>query len=157
MTNAALSLPASAPRRLSEDWLSVIVGLGVLILALASLAGPDLLGWAVTTSVWNDPGQGARHGFQDLRRSRRPRRARSTTYVALLVVLGLGAAALGADVKRFAIAFTVVFVFAYASWFIGSWAYLATVTPADQAKFGVELVASADQRGRLHRRADRRA
>ena len=26
---------------------------------------------------------------------------------------------------------------AYASWFVGSWAYLAAVTPADQAKFGV--------------------
>jgi hypothetical protein len=27
----------------------------VLILALSSLAGPDLLGWVVSTSVWTDP------------------------------------------------------------------------------------------------------
>ncbi len=39
--------------------------------------------------------------------------------------------------RRFALAFTGVFVIAYASWFVGSWAHLATVTPADQAKFGV--------------------
>jgi uncharacterized membrane protein YadS len=44
---------------------------------------------------------------------------------------------LGEDVRRFALAFTVVFVIAYASWFVGSWARLAAVTPADQAKYGL--------------------
>src|SRR5262249_43311467 len=48
---------ADAAPRISEDWLAVIIGLGVFALALASLAGPDLIGWAVTTSVWIDPGQ----------------------------------------------------------------------------------------------------
>ena len=47
------------------------------------------------------------------------------------------AAALGLDVKRFAVTFTVVFAFAYASWIIGSYAYVAAVTPADQQKFGI--------------------
>jgi uncharacterized membrane protein YadS len=136
MTDAVLTLPASAPRRLTEDWLSVIVGLGVLFLALASLIGPDLLGWTVTTAVWNDPAKAlgtVSKPYADLGGVG----ALVTTYLALLVVLSAGAAALGADVKRFAVAFTVVFVIGYASWFIGSSAYLATVTPADQAKFGV--------------------
>ena len=39
--------------------------------------------------------------------------------------------------KTFALAFTIVFVIAYASWFVGAWARLAAVTPADQAKFGL--------------------
>ena len=39
--------------------------------------------------------------------------------------------------KRFAVTFTVVFAFAYASWIIGSYAYVAAVTPADQQKFGI--------------------
>ena len=48
-----------------------------------------------------------------------------------------GARVLGLDLKRFAIAFTAVFAFAYASWIIGSFAYVAVVTPADQQKFGI--------------------
>lgn len=59
------------------------------------------------------------------------------TYLALLVVLSAGAYALGEDVRRFVIAFTVVFAIAYASWFVGSWARLAAVTTADQAKYGL--------------------
>ena len=35
------------------------------------------------------------------------------------------------------LAFAVVFALAYASWIVGSYANLAVVTPADQAKFGV--------------------
>ena len=59
------------------------------------------------------------------------------TYALLTSVLSAAAYLLGDDVKRFATAFTAVFAIAYASWFVGSWAYLAAVTPADQAKFGV--------------------
>src|SRR6516164_7437609 len=43
----------SAPR-LSEDWLSVIIGLFIFVLGLAVLANVDLIGWGVTTSVWNN-------------------------------------------------------------------------------------------------------
>src|SRR5262249_7423859 len=59
------------------------------------------------------------------------------TYVILTAVLSASAYLLGEDVKRFAAAFTGVFVIAYASWFVGSWAHIAAVTPADQAQFGV--------------------
>jgi hypothetical protein len=136
MTEAVLSPTATAARRLGEDGLAVVVGIGVLILALVSLYGPDLLGWAVTTSVWTDPAKAlgaVSKAYADLGGAG----ALAATYVALLVVLSLGVAALGAKVGKFAIAFTVVFVIAYASWFVGSWAHIATVTPADQAKFGV--------------------
>jgi uncharacterized membrane protein YadS len=136
MSQAAASLPAAEPRRLGEDGLAVVVGIGVLVLALVSLAGPDLLGWAVTTSVWTDPAKAlgaVSKAYADLGGGG----ALAATYVALLVVLSAGAAALRADVGKFAVAFTFVFVIAYASWLVGSWAYIAAVTPADQAKFGV--------------------
>jgi hypothetical protein len=45
---------------LNEDWLSVAIGLAVFALALGSLAGADLLGWVVSTSVWTDPGLSVR-------------------------------------------------------------------------------------------------
>ena len=47
---------ALAPR-ISEDWLSLIIGLLIFALALAGLANTNLLGWVVTTSVWTNLGQ----------------------------------------------------------------------------------------------------
>lgn len=131
------SSEAGTAPRLSEDWLSVVIGLAIFALALVSIAGTDLLGWVVTTSVWADPSKalgaaskayGAVGGFT----------AFVLTYLALLAVLSAGAAALKADVRRFAIAFTAVFWIAYASWIIGSNAHFAAVTPADLQKFGID-------------------
>ena len=42
---------------ISEDWLSVVIGLFIFVLALAVLANVDLIGWVVTTSVWSNFGQ----------------------------------------------------------------------------------------------------
>jgi hypothetical protein len=39
---------------LTEDWLALAVGVLVFALSLFSLGGIDLLGWAVTTSVYTD-------------------------------------------------------------------------------------------------------
>jgi uncharacterized membrane protein YadS len=136
MSEAILSAEASAPPRLSEDWLAVVIGLGVFALALLSLTGVDALGWVATASVWTNPGAAlapASKAYAGLSGGA----ALVFTYLALLAVLSAAAYALGEDVRRFARAFTVVFVIAYASWFIGSWARLAAVTPADQAKYGL--------------------
>jgi uncharacterized membrane protein YadS len=59
------------------------------------------------------------------------------TYIALLIVMTAGAAALRANVARFAAAFTVVFWLAYICWIIGSWASFAVNTPGDMQKFGI--------------------
>jgi len=58
------------------------------------------------------------------------------TYAALLVVLSGGVVTLGGDVRKFAIAFTAVFAIAYASWILGSYAYIAAVTPASSTSSG---------------------
>ena len=81
---------ALAPR-ISEDWLSLIIGLLVFALALVSLAGLDLLGWAVTTSVWIDPGP-ALGTVSKSYGSLGGAGALVATYLALLVVLGAAAA-----------------------------------------------------------------
>ena len=121
---------------ITEDWLSVWIGLAIFALALAGLGGVDLLGWAVSTSVWIDPGQ-ALSTVSKTYAQLGGAGALAVTYLALLAVLSVSAAALNLDLKRFAIGFTVVFAFAYASWIIGSYAYVAAVTPADQQKFGI--------------------
>jgi uncharacterized membrane protein YadS len=122
--------------RISEDWLSLIIGLGIFALALVSLLGFDVIGWVVNTSVWNDPGK-ALAPVAKAYASLGGAGAFVTTYIALLAVLSAAAAALGANARKFALAFTVVFWLAYGAWIVGSYANFAVVTPADFQKFGI--------------------
>ncbi|HET8831385.1 MAG TPA: putative sulfate exporter family transporter [Casimicrobiaceae bacterium] len=121
---------------ISEDWLSLWIGLAIFVLSLGLLVNADLLGWVVTTSVWNDfskalaPVSKTYAGLGGVG-------SLIATYIALLVVMTLGAAALKSDVKRFALGFTVVFWLAYICWIIGSFANFAVNTPADMQKFGI--------------------
>ncbi len=92
---------------ISEDWLSVWIGLGIFALALGGLGGVDLLGWVVSTSVWTDPGQAlgtVSKTYAELGGAG----ALAVSFLALLAVLTAGAVALNLDIKRFAVAFTMV-------------------------------------------------
>jgi uncharacterized membrane protein YadS len=121
---------------ISEDWLSVWIGLLVFVLALGVVAGVDILGWVVTTSVWNDlgkslaPASKAYAGMGGVA-------SLIVTYVVLLVLMTAGAVALKADAMRFALGFTAVFWISYVCWIVGSYANFAVNTPADMQKFGV--------------------
>jgi uncharacterized membrane protein YadS len=121
----------------TEDLIALVAGLLVFALALPNLAGIDLLGWVVTTSVWTDAGKGlgtASKAYTDIGGIS----ALLFTYLALLAALSLAARGLRLPVVKFAAAFTVVFAIAYACWFLGSFAHFAAVTPADQKKFGID-------------------
>src|ERR1700744_4833731 len=131
-----VSAPIALRARLNEDWLAVVIGLLGFGSALASISGTDLLGWAVNTSVYADLAQ-ALHPFAKAYAWLGGGGALLATYAALLVVLSVGVATLGADIRKFALAFTAVFAIAYASWILGSYAHVAAVTPAGQQKFGL--------------------
>ena len=138
MSDIAIKAPERVALKatLNEDWLAVAIGLLVFALALISVNGPDMLGWAVTTSVYTDLSKAlgpVAKTYSWLGGGG----ALLATYVALLAVLSAGVSALGADVKKFALTFTAVFAIAYASWIAGSFAYIAAVTPADQLKFAI--------------------
>jgi len=136
---ADVAVKAAEPvslKGLNEDWLAVIIGLLVFGLALVSVSGTDVLGWAVVTSVYTDLSK-ALGPVSKTYAALGSVGALLATYLALVVVLSAGVAALGNNVKRFAAAFTVLFALAYASWIAGSWAYIAAVTPAEQQKFGI--------------------
>ena len=120
----------------NEDWLAVVLGLTIFVLALAALVNVDLIGWVVTTSVWSNLGQALKATSKDFS-SLGGVGALFATYVALLVVLSVGAATLRTNVTRFALSFTAVFWIAYASWVIGNFAHFAAVTPTEQQKFGI--------------------
>lgn len=122
--------------QLGEDWLAAWIGLLFVALALLGLFGADLLGWAVSTSVWTDP-SGALKPAGKAYASWGGIGALFATYLGLLAVMCLAARALGLKLARFAAAFTAVFIIAYAAWFIGNHAHVAAVTPAEMDKFGV--------------------
>src|SRR5437660_1730582 len=121
---------------MSEDWLSVWIGLLVFLLSLGVLVSSDILGWVVTTGVWNDlskaltPASKAYASIGGIG-------ALIATYVALLAVMTAGAVALKADIKRFLVGFSAVFLISYLCWIIGSYANFAVTTPADMKKFGI--------------------
>ncbi len=56
------------------------------------------------------------------------------TYLFLLVLMGIGARLIGADVRRFIAGFTLMFWISYACWLIGHYAYIAAT---DAKKAGI--------------------
>ncbi|MBS1859811.1 MAG: putative sulfate exporter family transporter, partial [Acidobacteria bacterium] len=116
---------------MTEDWLAVWLGAGLFALSLAGLFGADLLGWAVTTSVWTDAARAlgpASKAYASLPGSA----SLLATYVFLLALLTVGAKTLGWNIAKFAAGFTAVFFASYLSWIAGSWAYIAA-TPDRRA------------------------
>ena len=120
--------------RFNEDWLAVCLGLFFFGLSLGPLFGADLLGWAVTTSVWTDLGKALAPASKAWKISGTA--ALAATFLFLGAVLTAGAAALGYSAARFARGFAAVFGLAYLSWIAGSWAYIAG-TPDKRAGFGI--------------------
>ncbi len=60
------------------------------------------------------------------------------TYLFLLVLMGIGAVALKANVGKFALGFTIVFWISYACWLLGHYAYIAALEP-EKAKIAWSL------------------
>jgi uncharacterized membrane protein YadS len=124
-----------ATKAVSEDWLSVWIGLLIFVLSLGVFVGADLLGWGVTTAVWTDLGRAlapvskAYAGLGGVA-------SLVATYLFLLVVMTVGAAALRVGIGKFILGFTFVFWASYACWIIGSWAYIAATTDKLKA-FGI--------------------
>jgi hypothetical protein len=50
---------------ITEDWLAVVLGLAIFVLALAALVNVDLIGWVVTTSVWSNFSQALKATSKD--------------------------------------------------------------------------------------------
>ncbi len=91
------------------------------------------MGWGVKTNVWTDitkaisPVSGTFKGMPGLI-------SLLLTYIFMLVVMGIGAIALKANVGRFMLGFTLVFWIGYGCWLLGHFAYIAAT---DAAKDGI--------------------
>ena len=128
--------PAAGPKgRLTEDWLAVLIGLSIFLVSLVSLAGVDIFGWVVKTSVWLTPAKimapvsgkySSLPGLASL----------LFTFLFLLAVMTAGAKLLGARVGKFMLGFTIIFAIGYGCWMLGNFAYIAA-TSDQLKKFGI--------------------
>ena len=127
---------AEGKKGISEDWMALWVGLFIFTLALFSFFGIDVLGWSVNTNMWMDLSKALQPASTSWARIGGVG-ALIFTYVFLIVVLTVGAAAMKADLKKFAVGFTVVFCISYICWIIGNYAHIAVTTAPDLKKFGI--------------------
>ena len=140
MPEPALSsgrMEPEAPTRpgIGEDWLALVMGLVIFLVALLGLTGMEPFGWGIKTNVWLSPGKimtplsakfGMVPGLASL----------GLTYLALAALLGVGARLLGARVGRFLAGFTLIFFVSYGCFALGHFAYIAA-TPDQLKKFGI--------------------
>ena len=118
---------------ISEDWLSLWMGLFIFILGLGLFAGLDLLGWGTKTNVWLDitkainPISGVLKGMPGIT-------SLFLTYLFMLLITEIGAIAMGVNVGRFVLSFSLVFWISYGCWLLGHFGYIAAT---DAAKMGI--------------------
>lgn len=121
---------------ISEDWLSLWLGLFVFVLGLGLFLGIDLLGWGVKTSVWVNitkaitPMSASFKAMPGIV-------ALFLTYLFMLVLAMVGAIGMKAVAGRFILAFSLVFWISYACFLTGNYAYIAANTPAQMKSFGI--------------------
>ncbi len=109
---------------ISEDWLSLWLGLAIFALSIAVFINYDLLGWSMKTNVWTKVGM-ALSPISKAYASVSGGTSLLFTYAFMLVVMGIGALLLKANLKKFAAGFTLVFWISTGCWLLGHYAYIA--------------------------------
>lgn len=120
---------------ISEDWLSLWLGLVVFVLSLFTFGGADVLGWGIKTNVWTDLSK-ALAPISANYKALSGIAALICTYLFMLVLMTIGAKLLGANIGKFITGFTLVFWIGYACWLAGHFAYIAA-TPDKLKNFGI--------------------
>ncbi len=119
----------------SEDWFAVWLGAAIVLIALPTAAGVDLLGWMAAPKVWLSVADSVRpvspkySGVSGLI-------GLLLTYVLLTVIIGICANIRKIELKRFIPAFSAIFWIGNLSWNLGHYAYIAQ-TPDKRAASGI--------------------
>lgn len=121
---------------LSEDWLSLWLGLFIFLLSLGVIFNIDLLGWGVKTTTWVDLSK-AFSTVSKTYSSITPVVSIFLTYLVMLILVGVGNWLLGGNPLKFFYSFTIIFFLSFACWVIGNQANIAATTPAEFQKFGI--------------------
>ncbi len=121
---------------ISEDWLSLWMGLFVFVLGLGMFVGLDILGWGVKLNIWLDinkalvPVSGALKGMPGIT-------SLFLTYLFMLFITQVGAVAMGVNAGRFMLGFTLIFWISFGCFLLGHFAYFAANTPEMLKSFGI--------------------
>jgi uncharacterized membrane protein YadS len=120
---------------ISEDWLSLWLGLLIFVLSLGVFVGTDFLGWGLKVNVWTDLSKALAPVVKDVK-GISGLGSLFLTYVFLMFLMSIGASALGVDGKKFSGAFTLVFFISIICWILGHYAYIAA-TPDKLKNFNI--------------------
>jgi uncharacterized membrane protein YadS len=119
----------------SEDGWAVWLGVGIVLLALPSAFGVDLVGWAAGPKVWLSPSDAIAPVSKAYAGLPAPI-SLVLTYLAVLAVLTIGARSMRLNVPRFVAAFTGLFWVSVLCWVAGHYAYIAQ-TPDKREAMGI--------------------
>lgn len=122
----------------TEDWWALWLGLVLAAAGLASLAGVDLVGWMAKPGTWveftwEDAVKAAGKAYAGWH----PLASLAMTYAVFTVLTGVGAAAMGLDLRRFLAGWTLLFAITWAAWILGHEAHLKATAP-EFDKYGIE-------------------
>ncbi|MBT8379048.1 MAG: YeiH family protein [Ignavibacteria bacterium] len=112
---------------ISEDWLSLWIGLFVFILSLGLFFEADILGWGIKAKVWTD----ITESFSAISKNYESMPGIASlllTFIFMLAILGIGVKAMGEKFKNFIIPFSLVFFISYLCWVAGHFAYIAATS-----------------------------
>ena len=121
---------------ISEDWLSLWMGLFIFVLGLGMFIGMDLLGWGIKLNIWTDLSKSLSSvsgtlkgmpGFTSL----------FLTYLFMLFITMIGAVAMGVNAGRFILGFTLIFWISFGCFLLGHYAHFAANTPEQLKNFGL--------------------
>ena len=93
---------------ISEDWLSLWIGLFVVILSLGLFLNLDILGWGIKTNVWTDISQSF-SAISENYESLPGIASLLLTYIFFTAIVGFGLQGLGVKFKEFFFPFTIIF------------------------------------------------
>ena len=121
---------------ISEDWLSLWMGLFIFVLGLGMFVGLNTLGWGIKTSIWIDLGK-ALSPISDGFKGMPGLLSLFLTYLFMLIVTVIGAVAMRVNARRFIVGFTLVFWISYGCFLLGHFAYFAANTPEMMKSMGL--------------------
>jgi uncharacterized membrane protein YadS len=121
---------------ISEDWLSLWIGLFIFLLGLGLFVGVDFLGWGIKTNIWIDISKalgsvsGTLKGMPGIT-------SLFLTYLFMLVITMVGAVAMGVNAGRFILGFSLIFWISYGCFLLGHYAHFAANTPEMYKSFDI--------------------
>jgi uncharacterized membrane protein YadS len=119
-----------------EDWWALWIGLLVFFLCLGVVGGADLMGWVnLVAGNWLDPAKSVTITTKQYSWLH-PAASLILTYLFILAIFTIGAAAMGLNVRRYVAGFTFIYWVTFLCWWVGSWAYVAA-TPPDWPKLKI--------------------